>query len=206
MSLLGSDDKTVIKAAAQDISAIAALEIPKGQWTELIEEMAKHSGSDNDNVRLAALQCLGFICEDLDPEFMDPNSLNLILGSVLQNFIPEKIELTRIAVGAFARAAPVTKANFEVLEQRQYIMENILQASKINDDEILCTLMKALIDIGRVNYDHIFDYIQQIGEMTVLFINSDKEEVAKLVVEFWTTLCEVEYERSQKSQPCQNII
>lgn len=38
-------------------------------------------------------------------------------------------------------------------------MNSIMNASKIDDDEILICLMQSLIDIGRVNYDYIVDYI-----------------------------------------------
>lgn len=62
--------------------------------------------------RLASIQTLGFLCEDLEPEDISADLLNSILGSVLQNIIPDQKELSLIAIKAFARAAPVTNRNF----------------------------------------------------------------------------------------------
>lgn len=68
--------------------------------------------SDQDSVRRASLQTLGFICEDMNPENFSVDDLNLILYAVLSNVIPDKIDLTQIAIRSFARAAPITTRNF----------------------------------------------------------------------------------------------
>lgn len=156
--------------------------------------------------RLASIQTLGFLCEDLEPEDISADLLNSILGSVLQNIIPDQKELSLIAIRAFARAAPVTNRNFQVKEQRDFIMNAIFQATQIDDEEALKYLMQSLCDIARVNYDYLEEYILPIGEMTVKYINSDMKEVALQAIEFWTSLCEVELERNLKQIPHNNIV
>lgn len=74
---------------------------------------------------------------------------------------------------AFARAAPFTKRNFEVEVQKNYIMNALFQAVTINDEEVLESLMEALVDIGKVAYDYIAPFIEAIGTITLNFINSD---------------------------------
>jgi len=63
-------------------------------------------------VRRASLQTLGFICEDMNPESFSVEDLNMILFAVLSNVLPEKIDLTQIAMRSFCRAAPITGRNF----------------------------------------------------------------------------------------------
>lgn len=56
---------------------------------------------------------------------------------------------------AFARAAPITEQNFLVPEQKDFIMQKIFDASKINDEDVLSSVMEGLNDIVRVNYDYM---------------------------------------------------
>ena len=68
------------------------------------------------------MQALGFICEDVEPQCISEDNMNLIIGGLLANIIPTHIDLTRIAIRAFARAAPVTSRNFVNDVQRNFIM------------------------------------------------------------------------------------
>jgi len=51
-------------------------------------------------------------------------------------------------------------------------MQRLFEASKIDDEEILESIMEALNDIVRVNYDYMPDYIMEIGQLTTLLIDS----------------------------------
>lgn len=55
--------------------------------------------------------------------------------------------------------------------------------------------MEALNDIVRVNYDHMFEYIMEIGNLTMTLINSEFDKAAQLAIEVWTTISEVELSR-----------
>lgn len=57
-------------------------------------------------------------------------------------------------------------------------MSKLFEAGKIDDDDILKSVMEALNDIVKVSYDHILDFIQPIGELTMALINSDQEVAA----------------------------
>ena len=163
LSMLGNIDIVVIKAAATCVAAIAVIEVPAGQWPDIIPMLSQNSNSDDDNVKLASLVTLGFICEDINPECLSPDNMNQILSAVLTNVYPDKIELTKIAMKAFSRAAPITDKNFTVPEQKLFIMEKLFEASKIDNEDILISIMEALNDIVRVNYDYMLEFIINIG-------------------------------------------
>ena len=116
LTMLANQDTTVIKAAATCVAAIAVIEIPTGQWNDILPLLSENSNSDDINVRLASLQTLGFICEDINPECLGQDNMNSILSAVLTNIFPEQLELTKIAMKAFSRAAPITDKNFQVPE------------------------------------------------------------------------------------------
>ena len=52
--------------AAQVVAAIALIEIPEGQWPELIAGLvANVTTSDSDPAKQSSLETLGFICEEI---------------------------------------------------------------------------------------------------------------------------------------------
>lgn len=107
--MLANTDHAIIRAAATCVAAICVLELPLGMWNGVLEILQNNANSDDLNVRLASIQTLGFICEDIDPKFLSADQLNMIIPAVLMNVIPDQILLTQIAMKAFARAAPITE-------------------------------------------------------------------------------------------------
>jgi hypothetical protein len=104
--------------------------------------------------------------------------MNIILGALLENVIPEQVELIGISMKAFARSAHLTNRNFKHAEQRKFIMESIIKASNVEDEDTLKSTMEALNEIVRVNYDYIEEYIMGIGEITTGLIGSVHEGAA----------------------------
>lgn len=51
--------------AAQVIASVAALEIPRGEWTDLITVLLNNVTTDQPNLKLASLQTIGYICESI---------------------------------------------------------------------------------------------------------------------------------------------
>jgi len=57
-------------------------------------------------------------------------------------------------------------------------MQKLFEASKIDNEDILTSIMEALNDIVKVNYDHMFEYIVDIGQLTMTLINSEHDKAA----------------------------
>lgn len=53
--MLGNSDHTVIKAAATCVAAIAVIEVPQGEWNEVIQILSDNANSQEINVRLASV-------------------------------------------------------------------------------------------------------------------------------------------------------
>lgn len=71
-------------------------------------------------------------------------------------------------------------------------MDKLFEASNIDNEDVLISIMEAMNDIVRVNYDYIFDYIEGIGNLTMKLINSEHDKAAQLAIEVWTSISEVE--------------
>eukprot|EP00347_Sterkiella_histriomuscorum_P015054 403358482 len=195
------------KSGATCIAAIAQIEIPTRSWPELLPLLSQMAFQDNPPaVRFGSLQAIGFICEDVDPEYFTKDELNNIFGVLLQNVDTVNIELTQITMKAFARAAYLTKSCFESDPHRHYVMNQLFLAGSINDEEIQSSSMEALNDIARESYDFMREYIPKIGELTSNLLQSEYEQGAKLAIEVWATIAEVEAKREQQNEAHSSII
>ena len=61
---LGSSTQKAGAFASTVVSAIAAVELPQGQWPDLIEILLGFvNNQNNTNLKISTLQTIGFICE-----------------------------------------------------------------------------------------------------------------------------------------------
>jgi importin subunit beta-1 len=68
LAQLNSHDNLFRRAIANVVASIASLEIPRGEWHNLIEVLCTNAEHTEYNVRLASLTTLGYICEEISPE------------------------------------------------------------------------------------------------------------------------------------------
>jgi len=68
MSSLATESSMVRSQIASLIAAIAQIEIPRGEWTELITNLCTNASHENQQIRLTSLLTIGYICEELNPE------------------------------------------------------------------------------------------------------------------------------------------
>jgi hypothetical protein len=64
-----------------------------------------------------------------------------------------------MAMKAFARSAHLTSRYFPNEVHRKFIMEKVLLATAINDEDVLKSAFEALNDIAKHAYDFIFEFI-----------------------------------------------
>jgi importin subunit beta-1 len=52
-------------SASQAVASVAAIELPQGQWPDLIQTLLSFVSTQDSNVKEASLQTIGFICETI---------------------------------------------------------------------------------------------------------------------------------------------
>ena len=122
----------VRKQTAAVISAIAVIEIPRGEWIELIPTLCNWVKSTDlaDGIKLASMLTISYLCEDLKPaDLQKEQSDNIVQTLVLNMYTePEKIEFTRLATKAFLHSIPYAKGCFAVETDRAFIMQKLIAA------------------------------------------------------------------------------
>jgi hypothetical protein len=49
----------------QVVSSIATIELPRGEWLELITNLSVNANNEDSKVKMSSLETLGYICEEL---------------------------------------------------------------------------------------------------------------------------------------------
>mmetsp|Transcript_41446 Transcript_41446/g.110904 ORF Transcript_41446/g.110904 Transcript_41446/m.110904 type:complete len:733 (-) Transcript_41446:53-2251(-) len=221
---LGSGHKDVRLAAAQVISKIATIELPKrdgtgrSQWEDLMPTLLQWVVQPEMSPvgmakKEAALNTIGYICEeiaDLETDCLQAKS-NEILTAVVAGMRAEEQDqnVKLAAVKALNNALEFASRNFEVDTERDYIMQVICEACSQGTEEVKEYAYQCLSRIAELYYVRLPLYIQAILEMTLSAIQKEADSVARQAINFWTIVCDVEYDMMNSDDgesKCKNFI
>ena len=194
---LSSADTRAGQSAAQFIAAIAAIEIPRQQWPELMSTLVENVGQGEAYQKQASLTTIGYICDTEDHELRDAlqHHSNAILTAVVQGARKEETnnDVRNAAISALSDSVEFVRSNFENEGERNYIMQVICEATQADDSRIQQGSYGCLNRIMGLYYDKMRFYMEKaLFGLTIQGMKSDEEDVAKLAVEFWCTVCEEE--------------
>lgn len=185
------------QSAGQFVASIAAIEIPRNEWPELMPALVENVGTGGDYLKQASLVTIGYICETEDTQLRDAltGHSNSILTAVVQGARKEEsnMEVRNCAMTALSDCLEFVRSNFENEGERNYIMQVVCEATQSGDNRIEAGAFGCLNRIMGLYYDKMKFYMEKaLYGLTIIGMRSDEEDVAKLAVEFWCTVCEEE--------------
>ncbi|KAI0351594.1 ARM repeat-containing protein [Trametes cingulata] len=196
---LASPAGKVGTVAAQVVSAIAAVELPQGQWMDVISILLGFvSDQSNTSLRVATLQAIGFTCEALQnkPEILSMRS-NEILTAVIHGARKEEPsqEVQLAAIQALLNSLEFVRDNFEREGERNYIMQVVCEATQNPSGPVQVGAFECLVKIMSLYYDKMNYYMERaLFGLTVMGMKHSEPEIALQAIEFWSTVCELETE------------
>lgn len=197
LTTLGSNDNRAGQSAAQFIAAIAAIELPRNEWQDLMTTLVRNVGEGSDSLKQSSLVTIGYICESQEPELRENLSQhsNAILTAVVQGARKEEPnnDVRYAAINALGDSLEFVGTNFENEGERNYIMQVVCEATQSPDFRIQQGAFGCLNRIMNLYYDKMRYYMEKaLFGLTIVGMKHDEEEVAKLAIEFWCTVCEEE--------------
>ncbi|KAL1963583.1 hypothetical protein VTN77DRAFT_8028 [Rasamsonia byssochlamydoides] len=197
LKTLASKDTRAGHSAAQFITAIATIEIPRNEWPELMGVLVQNVGSGSDHLKQASLATLGFICESKDPDLRPALAAhsNAILTAVVQGARRDEPnnDVRNSALQALADATDFIGSNMGNEGERNYIMQVVCEATQAEDTRIQAGAFGCLNRIMAAYYDKMRFYMEKaLFGLTIMGMKNEEEDVAKLAIEFWCTVCEEE--------------
>lgn len=133
---LGSENELQIKNAGICLAVLAHIELPLNLWQDFLPSMVANSENPNYWHRFAAVQTLGFLAEFMEESPLNQTSTEQMLYSTISNIQVQHPKICSIAMSALLRTIPSTAKNFEVDDQRNFIMNGILKGLMIENEEI----------------------------------------------------------------------
>jgi importin subunit beta-1 len=117
------------------------------------------------------------------------------LTAVVQGARKEEpnLEVRLAGISALGDSLEFVDSNFKNEGERNYIMQVICEATQATDSRIQQGAFGCLNRIMALYYDLMQFYMEKaLFGLTIMGMKSDEEDVAKLAVEFWSTVCEEE--------------
>lgn len=197
LQTLGSNNTQAGQASAQVVASIAGIELPRNQWQDLMASLVRNVSEGSPHQKQASLTTIGFICESQDTELRASlvGHSNAILTAVVQGARKEEtnIEVRLAAITALGDSLEFVENNFKHEGERNYIMQVVCEATQADDARIQQGAFGCLNRIMGLYYDKMRFYMEKaLFGLTILGMKSQDEDVAKLAVEFWSTVCEEE--------------
>lgn len=208
LNTLSTNDGKAGQSAAQFMAAIAAIELPTGQWPELMDRLVSNVNQGNAaHVKQASLQAIGYICETVDPEVLAGQSNQILTAVVKGANKDEPSHAVRLAaISALYDSLDFIRENFEREGERNYIMQVVCEATQANDVAIQVAAFGCLVRIMQLYYDKMRFYMEKaLFGLTVLGMKNEDEKVSLQAVEFWSTVCEEEIEVALENQEALEI-
>lgn len=124
-------------SASQCIAYIAVIELPNQLWPDLIKLLTSNATREetNDAVKIASLETIGYICQELKPELLVAES-NQILTAIVNNMRKQDPNLVLTSTTALFNSLEFTKANFDTENERHFIMQVICEATQSKDIKV----------------------------------------------------------------------
>ncbi|KAJ9155733.1 Importin subunit beta-1 [Pleurostoma richardsiae] len=197
LQTLSSNNAQAGQAAAQVVASIASIELPRSQWPELMGALVKSVSDGSPHQKQASLTTIGFICESQDTELRAAlvAHSNAILTAVVQGARKEETnnEVRLAAITALGDSLEFVGNNFKHEGERNYIMQVVCEATQADDSRIQQGAFGCLNRIMALYYENMRFYMEKaLFGLTILGMKNPDEDVAKLAVEFWSTVCEEE--------------
>lgn len=188
-------------AAAQVVAKVAAIELRRNEWPELVNTLLGNMQAANHNsiLKQTTLDALGYVCEEMaaiKEEVMDQESVNNILTAVVHGMRQEETDnaIRLSATSALCNALEFAEKNFEKQDERDYIMKVVCEGCMCPHIDVRAKSFECLVAIAADYYEKLPSYITAIYQLCEKAIKEDEEQVALQAVEFWNTVAEYEIE------------
>lgn len=159
--------------------------------------LVQNVGQGSDTLKQASLTTIGFVCESEDPDLREAliSQSNAILTAVVQGARKEETnnDVRSAALAALGDAIEFIRTNFENEGERNYIMQVVCESTQSPDVRIQAGAFGCLNRIVGIYYDKMRFYMEKaLFGLSIVGMKSAEEDVAKLAIEFWCTICEEE--------------
>ena len=136
-------------------------------WPDLINSLVKNCFNEDLNLKLAAIETLGYVCEEINIKGIDTTTVDQILNSFIQNLINcNDINIAIQVLKSLFHTVKLAEKNFSSEKELNIIMNSIfsvVEKFQTNEEILEKTAMLFIEIIGTSNYyKYIYPFFEQI--------------------------------------------
>ena len=189
LSTLASSQKNIRTMAGTVISSICKIDTPITEtWPDLLPSLTNNAFNEDINMKLSAIETLGYVCEELNMKSIDSANVDKIMNALIQNLI--KGENTKQVIlqllKALSYAIRLAQKNFENKNERNIIMNSIFQIGDKyqTDEDVIEKIAMLFIEMLSISsyYDYIEEFFLQIMKFSFGIFDKYKESNEKLAL------------------------
>ena len=208
LSTLASTKKEIRTIVSTLISSICKIDQPITEtWPDLLPSLTQNAFNENINMKLAAIETLGYVCEELTIKSIDSDKIDNIMNALIQNLINDKNppEVIIQLLKALYHSIRLAEKNFSNKNERAIIMNAIFQIGQKyeKNEDILDKIAELFIEMFSVSnyYDYIEDFFKNIIQFSFNIITQYKESNDRLALLGLEIICSIGDEEKQRASP-----
>ena len=189
LSTLASSKKEIRTSASSVISSISKIDAPIVEtWPDLLPSLTDNAFNTDLNMKLSAIEALGYVCEELTIKSIDAINTNKIMNALIQNLTNEQnpIEVVMQVLKALYYSIRLAEKNFSNANERSIIMGAIFQIGGKYDtnENVIEKIAMLFIEMLSISsyYDYIEDFFIQIIKFSFNIVQKYKESNEKLAL------------------------
>ena len=212
LSTLASKDINIRKSAALSIAGICKIEIPKGIWLDIFDILINTSQNNDINIQLSSLTTLEYIYEEIKKGDIPNEIVAKLLNTYYSLLTKDNInpQLTINTLNSIINFLPFIKDFITDSTSRIKFYDLIEKYVENDNSDIRKIGLKIFIEICKIYYDSLQEYIEKIFNFTKIIIEKDIESNKILSLELWRTIGEIENYRlneiNKLKKQTQNIL
>ncbi len=212
LAALASSKSNVRTSASSVISSICKIDPPVMKtWPDLLPSLIKNLKNENINLRLAAIEALGFVCEEASTKNFDVQTVDNIMTALISNLVEvnEKEENAEKIIIQLLKAMYFTiklaEKNFRETKDRGIIMGAIFSIVEKyqNSEEVLDKVASLFIEmLSNSNYyDYLEDSFPKIVEFSFKLVQLKKDTDERLALLCLEIICCIGDEEVSRQSP-----
>ena len=198
LSTLASSKKEIRTSAGTVISSICKVDSPITEtWPDLLPSLTNNAFNEDINMKLSAIETLGYVCEELTTKTIDSSKVDNIMNALIQNLTNENnsVEVILRVLKALYNSIKLAEKNFKDKNERSIIMNAIFQIGgkyETNENvlEEIALLFIEMLSISSF-YDYIEDNFNQIIKFSFAIIQKYKSANEKLALLGLEIICSI---------------
>ena len=146
------------------LAGICKVEIPKGQWLNIFDVLTNTAQNPDLNIQLSSLTTLEYIYEEIKQGDIPNNIVAQLLNTYYSLLTKENInpQLVINALNSVLKFLPFINAFIGETNSKIKFYDLIEKFIRDGNEEIRRITLQIFLEIGRIYYDSLQDYIEKI--------------------------------------------